>query len=61
MFKKDISIFDTKSNTIEKVASNTLDLSSDNNQAAMTRDGQVIALVLEKIIGGCKAIKFTKG
>ena len=39
MFKKDISIFDTESNTIEKVASSTLNLFSANNQAAMTRDG----------------------
>ena len=45
MHKKDVSIFDTKSNTIKKAGTSQHMLECKYNQFAMNRDGQVVALV----------------
>ena len=47
IFEKDISIFDTRSNTIEKVGENKMKLSCPSNNFVMSRDGQVVALVYD--------------
>ena len=57
----DISIFDTRSNTIEKVATNPISLYSNMNQAVMSRNGQVVALVFDLTNSRFKAVSFTKG
>ena len=69
----DISIFDTKSNTIENVGTNTFKLESNNNNFAMSRcgqvklreeklmPGQVVALVFDWTNDRIKAVSFTYG
>ena len=59
MYEDDISIFDTRSNTIEKVGTNPYELCCYMNQAAMSCDGQVVALV--EVYSHVKAVSFTKG
>ena len=67
MHEYDISIFDTRSNTIDKVGSNTFELYCYNNQFGMSRDGQVLALVKDEDEYGTeesvrhKIVSFTKG
>ena len=56
----DISIFDTKSNTIEKVGTNSFDLLCNNNNYAMSRPNFVVALVADRSIKRLKAISFSK-
>ena len=60
MWKKDISIFDTRCNTIENVGKNTLGLVCEHNQFSMNRDGQVVALIMDNNNHHLAAVSFTK-
>ena len=61
MNRSDISIFDTRSNTIEKVGTNIFLLECMLNQATMRSNGQVVALVSDETNKRLKAISFAKG
>ena len=64
MLERDISIFDTSSNTMTKVGSpfkkDTL-LSCSSNQAAMSKAGQIVALVKDSEHDHLKMVSYTKG
>ena len=61
MHRNDISIYDTRSNTIETVVTNTLSiLIGLNNQFGTSRDGHVVALVCDKSNVCLKAVSFSK-
>ena len=60
MHKEAITIFDARSNTIEKVGDIPFRLQCDHNQAAMSRDGQVVAQVFDFTSKCLKAVSFTK-
>ena len=56
----DVSIFDTGSNTIESVATKPFYGRYEINQAIMSRDGEVIALVEDFTKAHLKAVSITK-
>lgn len=56
MYDEDVSIFDTMKNTIENVGTNTFELQCMNNNFTMSRDGQVIALVIDQTNDLLKAV-----
>ena len=61
MNNKDVSIFDTRSKTIENVATLTFDVRCENNQSVMIRDGKVLMLVRDCKTEEYKIVSYTKG
>ena len=61
MLDRDISLFDTRSNTIVKAGLNTnsVKITCKNNQSIMISDGKVVALIEENF--ELKAVSFTLG